>query len=193
MLQYGTGGAWCPGAAASGAGVPPRSGSLARQVGHLDHIGLQAGSHGVAGGITWGCRRDHVGLQAGSHRVAGWAEVEVGARELLAQPGGEALLVKDVLAGQLQRLNDQRRGHQRASEAASSSIRGSGWVPSGPASRLGAPSRAGAARRALRRHRSRAGALPIGGFWPCCPSVAWGRHRAPSPCMAPWGRPRPPG
>ena len=63
----------------------------------------------------------------------------MGARVLLAQPGGEALLVKDVLAGQLQRLNDERRENQRASEAASSSIRGSGWVPSGPASRLGAP------------------------------------------------------
>eukprot|EP00964_Phaeocystis_antarctica_P147291 scaffold113826_cov55-Phaeocystis_antarctica.AAC.2 len=49
-----------------------------------------------------------------------------------------------------------------AMETASSSTRGSGWAPGGPASRPGSAELPRAARRALRRHRSRAGALPRG-------------------------------
>eukprot|EP00964_Phaeocystis_antarctica_P001543 scaffold818_cov64-Phaeocystis_antarctica.AAC.14 len=50
-----------------------------------------------------------------------------------------------------------------ASEAASSSTRGSGWAPGGPAYSWGCPEPPGAPRRALKRRRSRAGALPRGG------------------------------
>ena len=48
-----------------------------------------------------------------------------------------------------------------ALEAARSRIRGSGWAPRGPASRPGSAELSRAARHALRRRRSRAGALPI--------------------------------
>ena len=59
-------------------------------------------------------------------------------------------------------LYGQRRWKSAALEAAGSSTRGSGWAPSGPAL-PGSAELPGAARRALKRRKSRAGALPRGG------------------------------
>ena len=38
---------------------------------HLEHIGLQAGAHRVAGWSTYGCRPERLRLQAGAATVAG--------------------------------------------------------------------------------------------------------------------------
>eukprot|EP00964_Phaeocystis_antarctica_P134506 scaffold98801_cov42-Phaeocystis_antarctica.AAC.1 len=51
-------------------------------------------------------------------------------------------------------------------EATGYSTRGSGWASTGPGSRPGCLEPPGAARRALGRRRSRAGALPRGRFGP---------------------------
>ena len=59
-------------------------------------------------------------------------------------------------------------------EVASSSTRGGGWAPSEKVSPLG-PARA--ARRALSRHRSRAGALPSGHFDHAVPQLLEGEQR----------------
>ena len=77
--------------------------------------------------------------------------------------GAHALQVRFVAPQQLRRhLHGQEAVKWAALEAASSSTRGSGWAPSGPA-RPESAELPRAARRALRRHRSRAGALPGGG------------------------------
>ena len=55
---------------------------------HLEHIGLQAGAHRVAGWSTYGCRPERLRLQAGAATVAGRCGYGCGLDLLWLQGGG---------------------------------------------------------------------------------------------------------